>query len=505
VGGTTTAIVSYQDSHNRSYFEPKTTANPSGYSGDAERTSRELQLWADAVNTMKSSVSSSLDIDGNKDGWIDEIFFVIKGSNGAWGDILWPHAWGMHSKGVTVNGVKAGSFMCVFETWHDPGLLCHETGHVLGAPDLYRYTNGNITPVASWDLMAHQTNPGQSMSAYTKLKYMGFINNIPEIHQSGYYTLSPLGSNKSAYKIPSTKAGEYFVVEYRKKTSSSYESLIPGSGLVIYRLNSAASGNGGGPPDEIYVYRPDGTNNETNGNISNAFFSLESGRTTFTDATSPKGFMSDNTLGHLNITDISSAGNFITFFYKKPYCLSSDVKAITYTSASTIPSVSEAIQVINTSGAVTVISGSNVTFRSELVKLQSGFRANSGSTFRATTPNCGNYQPVPAPAMMLANTTFVTAKEVNVLAVETAAGLPGLSFDVYPNPASEYVNILMQKGTEGINAIEVYSSSGQKIKSVEVKDITAEIKVDLHDEVPGIYYVKAVSGGQSATKKVVIK
>jgi hypothetical protein len=393
--------------------------------------------------------------------------------------------------------------MCVFESWHDVGLLSHETGHVLGAPDFYRYSDNTIEPLNTWETMSNQTDPPQSMSAYTKLKYMGFINSIPEITQTGYYTLSPLGTNQSAYKIPSTKAGEYFVVEYRKKTASSYESQIYGSGLVIYRVNSAASGNGGGPPDELYVYRPGGTNTTTNGNITNAFFTSDVGRTQFTDVTSPNGFMSDNSLGHINITDVGTAGSTITFFYKKPYCLSTFTKTVTYTSASVIPSVTEAIQYIINSGTVTIASGQNKTFRSERVYLEPGFSAVSGSTFRATTPNCANYQVIPPAAKLLAQTEVQVSDNSVVQDANDMADVQ--TFDMFPNPATEQVQVRFGSKLGQTDLIEVYNAAGVKLYTKTVFDAQQTTVIDLKDREAGVYYLKAISGKESATKMLIIK
>ncbi len=57
------------------------------------------------------------------------------------------------------------------------------------------------------------------MNAFMRMKYGGWIENIPWITEPGTYTLNPLSSSENnAYRIPSqNSSAEYFVVEYRKR------------------------------------------------------------------------------------------------------------------------------------------------------------------------------------------------------------------------------------------------------------------------------------------------
>jgi len=312
VGGN---VVSYQDSFPRSYYEPYSTSNTDGFANGDERKSREDILILNAVTSIASSVPTGLNIDANDDGDVDNVVFVIRG--GSSNDILWPHQWSVSTQTVTLNSktvVKYNFQIETFQYTEDSSVLCHEFFHSLGAPDLYRYTNFEIVPVGPWDLMAFNANPPQHMNAHMKWKYGHWIPPIQTITLDQVYSLFPATDSVGlAYKIDSPYSlSEYFIVEYRRKTGT-FETSLPGSGLLVWRINTNKEwGNAGGPPDEVYVYRPNG-DLTTSGSINSAFFSLESSRTEMNDLTNPNSFLQDGSSGGLDILNIGSAGDSIIF------------------------------------------------------------------------------------------------------------------------------------------------------------------------------------------------
>lgn len=312
-----TTNYSYTDTHARSYFQPyNATTNPTGYADETERRVREHALLRDAVNWINanSPVPGSLNIDGDLDGNVDNVCFIIRGGNGAWASLLWAHRWSLYSELVFINGKRVWDYTFQPESQVNVRTLCHEMFHALGSPDLYHYNDGGlgIAPVGSWDLME---NGSGHMGAYMKWKYSQntWISSIPEITTAGTYTLQPLSSaTNNCYKIASPNSStQYFVVEYRKKTGT-FEGNVPGSGLLVYRIDIGYTGNANGPPDEVYIYRPNGTTT-VNGSSGSAHYSLESGRTTITDATNPSSFLQNGSAGGLNIYNVTSAGNTISF------------------------------------------------------------------------------------------------------------------------------------------------------------------------------------------------
>lgn len=310
-----TTNISYQDSQPRSYFQPyDETSNPDGYQEDEERTTREHNLLKRAVEFVEEEIPQNLVIDADDDGLVDNVCFIINGNAEGWSDLLWAHRWVLYSEYVYIHGKRVWDYTFQPENQTSTYVLAHEMFHTLGAPDLYRYSHDGFTPAGPWDLMG---SGFVHMGAFMKHKYANgnWINNIPTISEPGEYSLNPLSSSgNNAYKIESpNSSSEYFVVEYRKK-NGLYESNIPQSGLLVYRINtSAGDGNAQAPPDEVYIYRPGGTNPTTNGNINTAAYSNDYGRTEISDNTSPSSFLSNGNAGGLELSNISGAGETISF------------------------------------------------------------------------------------------------------------------------------------------------------------------------------------------------
>lgn len=315
-----TTNLSFQDSHNRGYFQPyNASTNPGGYQDDTESRLREHQLLADAVNYVKTEVEANMtagEVDQDSDGYVDNMSFIIYGNNDTWSDLLWAHRWALYSNTVYINGKRVWDYNLQPETQCTSHTTCHELFHCIGSPDLYHYTDNGVNPCWYWDLMEYGSG---SMTAYMKEQIGGWIT-IPEITTSGSYTLSPLaGSTNNAYKIAlPNSTTEFLVLEFRKKTGP-VEVKLPSSadeGLLIYRVNTSVSindGNRNGPPDMLWVYRPNGDTNN-NGTPGDATFSSTQGRTSFGSSSNPACLLSDDaTWGGVSITNVGAVGSTISF------------------------------------------------------------------------------------------------------------------------------------------------------------------------------------------------
>ncbi len=310
-------VASYQDTAVRGYFKPyNETTNPIGYTS-GNKTEREHSLLNRACQFVATMVPDTLNLDGDHDGRIDNVCFIVYGSSTAWADLLWPHMWSLYSQTVMIRGKRVYTYNFQLQNSlksSGVGVLCHEMFHSLGSPDLYHYTSNGISPMSRWDVMDANQNPPQHMCAHMKMKYGTWISSIPTITAPGTYTMKYLLSpTNNAYKIPTTySAIEYFVVEFRRKLST-FENSVPGDGMLVIRINSSRNGNANGPPDEVYAYRPNGTLT-ANGSPTLAHFCQEVGRTAINSGTNPSPFLMDGTQGGLNIYNIGSYQDSIISF-----------------------------------------------------------------------------------------------------------------------------------------------------------------------------------------------
>ncbi len=167
----------------------------------------------------------------------------------------------------------------------EQGVLCHEFLHTLGLPDLYRYT-GTGDPVGLWSIMGATTSRWLQYPLSYSREQLGWID-IEEISESGSYTLNnvttPTGN--VAYKLESPmSSGEFFIVEYRKKSDDifGFESKLQGTGLLVYRVDTSVTdkSNAAGA-NYIYVFRPEETNLHDGANIYDAIIDPSMGETAY--------------------------------------------------------------------------------------------------------------------------------------------------------------------------------------------------------------------------------
>lgn len=311
-------VVSFQDSDPRGYYQPYSESNPAGYSNEIVKAVREQTLIKRAVQGISSYLPEDIITDANQDGFVDNVCVIISGSYDGNGDLLWPHYSTLLTE-TYMNDKRVNGYVMLFADKLDNGVLCHETMHCFGAPDLYHSNKMKPTPIGNWDLMSDNMPVPQGMLAYTKYKYGKWIDSIPEITEAGVYTLYPVNepaSRQVAYKIkPTQNSDEYFVLEYRRK-KGLFEGNLSEAGLLIYRVNEKlygnASYNGTTRLDEIYIFRPGGTVSEE-GDLKKATFSEESGRTSFSPSTDPYPFFSNGSKAYFNIKNISSCNDSIRF------------------------------------------------------------------------------------------------------------------------------------------------------------------------------------------------
>lgn len=121
------------------------------------------------------------------------------------------------------------------------GTICHELGHIFGAPDYYDTdyrVNGEFYATGQYDIMCngswnHSGRIPAHHNPYTKCYTFGWDTPQNISAENHHYILSSTTRNKGHfYRINTQTENEYFLLENR--TKEKFDTEIPNAGLLIY-------------------------------------------------------------------------------------------------------------------------------------------------------------------------------------------------------------------------------------------------------------------------------
>ena len=233
---------------------PFTASNTMAYYGANDASGNDLRprdLVTEAVKLADPTVNYA-DYDNDGDGNVDGVYVIFAGygeETGASPDCIWSHAWSITP--VSCDGKVISRYSCSPELRASSGtglarigVICHEFGHILGAPDFYdtNYaTGGQYLGTGNWDLQAGGSwngdwgaTPAQS-NPYTKIYIYNWATATTLSNQANI-TLQPAGQNSNSfYRFDTSTANEYFLLENRQL--QGFDSNLPGHGLIIYHVS----------------------------------------------------------------------------------------------------------------------------------------------------------------------------------------------------------------------------------------------------------------------------
>ncbi len=237
--------------------------------------------------------------DDDLDGYVDTITFVHSGYAAEWGGTdadgtdftnrIWSHRWAVFPEWVSDEGVKVFDYDINPGLWGTSGsaigrigVICHETGHFFGLPDLYDTDNNGPAGIGSWCMMSNswgftgdQLNPPH-FSAWCK-QFLGWVTPTV-ISASGTYSARRVEQFPDVYRINAGySAGEYLLVENRQPYG--FESTMPQGGLCVWHIDEAKGGN----TEEGYPGQPGWPGNNRHYMVAllqaDGFYDLEHGFT----------------------------------------------------------------------------------------------------------------------------------------------------------------------------------------------------------------------------------
>ena len=228
--------------------------------GNSGRDPTIHQAIISALNLVDPLINFS-QFDTGGDGFVDSIAFVHSGYGAEWGGTdadgvyytsrIWSHRWQIptwtSAEGVSVRDyhVNPGLWSTSGSAPGRIGVICHETGHFFGLPDLYD-TDGGGQGIGSYCIMANswgftgtQLNPPH-FSAWSKT-FLGWMTPTL-LNAPGNYSLLRAETSPTAFKISTGyPSGEYLLVENRQPFG--FESTMPQGGLVIWHIDENKSEN----------------------------------------------------------------------------------------------------------------------------------------------------------------------------------------------------------------------------------------------------------------------
>lgn len=233
----------YMAQHERSFYE-----------SDNEALGREV-LIMEALDFFDTHGSGHdfTQYDNDSDGTIDSLYLKWTGPDAGWSSFWWSYqsGWGVDPD-YRIDGRAVGKYVW---SWisspagnaYQAKTDIHETGHLLGLPDLYDYNDAVGPPggVGGLDIMASNWGDHNCLSKFM-LEWL-----TPKIISSGSQnlTLNPSGTSQDCVLImpgasPDAVFGEFFMVQYRKRYTGNDPADYPADGYLIWHVDSTLDSSG---------------------------------------------------------------------------------------------------------------------------------------------------------------------------------------------------------------------------------------------------------------------
>ncbi len=213
-----------------------------------------------AVNLIRDAlfaIDDEIDLrefDNDGDGILDGLAVIHQGAGQeatSRPDDIWSHSSSI--SGMEFDGIQVRRYTIEPELLGTTGeistigVVCHEFGHNLGAPDFYDTdygsSGGEFPGTGVWDLMGSGAWNGDKgdrpagINMWQKIQ-LGWCQPVHLTASTSVSGMAPADSEPVAYRFDTTVPGEYFILENRQR-NGHFDSALPGHGLIIYHVNEA--------------------------------------------------------------------------------------------------------------------------------------------------------------------------------------------------------------------------------------------------------------------------
>ena len=226
----------------------------------------------EAVDSAAKDVDFSI-YDNDNDGYIDGLHIIFAGYGeeaGASSDCIWSHKWNIFDP-PTYNNTVIDVYSCSPECQSyygdritNIGVICHELGHVFGAPDFYDTdyagSGGEYPGLGNWDIMSggswnrNGITPAQH-NPYTKLYIYRWATCDTIDGSPRKIVMDPADiTNNDIHRVNTSTPGDFFLIENRQQIK--WDKFIPGHGMLVYHVHPNANGSHVANyqhPQQIYI------------------------------------------------------------------------------------------------------------------------------------------------------------------------------------------------------------------------------------------------------------
>ena len=281
---------------------------------------------------------------------------IVAGYEASYGvgtPVVWGHRWALGGSVpvASADGVSVGGDgYTEFGEMHGDhmaamGIMVHEMGHDLGLPDLYD-TDYNSDGVGRWSVMAF----GSWGYEAGVDSYQGQTPPLPDVWSKwtkGWITPSQVAGTQSKTINAATSAsntnvavqmldnpggpdwtfsggssGEFFLVENRQKVPGTYDSSLPGSGLLVLHVNESRTSNADNSNRLVDVVEADGlteldTYGSPQGDTGDVYPGSSNNRT-LSEATNPNSNLINGSASGVSMSSVSDSGNAMTASFTAP-------------------------------------------------------------------------------------------------------------------------------------------------------------------------------------------
>lgn len=214
---------------------------------------RAIEMIQHGLNILEDELDLS-EFDNDGDGILDGLAVIHQGAGQEYtgaADDIWSHSsivYGMSFDGIQVRRYTIEpELLGTTGKMSTIGVICHEFGHNLGAPDFYdtdySSSGGDYSGTGLWDLMGSGAWNGTSgdrpanINMWQKIQ-LGWVEPTVLDSTQQIASMSAAHNNAVAYRFDTTVPGEYFIMENRQQ-EGAFDSALPGHGLIIYHANES--------------------------------------------------------------------------------------------------------------------------------------------------------------------------------------------------------------------------------------------------------------------------